>query len=1115
MIRTIRTTLSLFAVVLIGLLALIPHASAQVVGGTISGTVTDATGAVVPNAQVLVHNDETGNERRLASGPDGRYAAPSVPVGTYTVTVKADGFSDQTRTGIPLSIGQSQGVNITLSLAGVAQTVTVEDHPPVVNLSTQQTAGLVDERQVKELPLNGRSYDQLITLNPATVNYTAQRSGTIGTSNSSVGNMFAVSGRRPQDNLFLLNGIEYTGASLINVTPGGTSGQLLGVEAVREFNVITDTYSAAYGKRQGAQVSIVTASGTNQIHGSAYEFIRNSFFDARNYFDPGRIPEFQRNNFGASLGGPIKKDKLFLFANYEGYRQNLGVTDVTLEPDFHAQQGQLYNATTGLYTTVAGGLGSGVAGLFNLWPAVSPTSPELLTSAGLPSGIAQVSSSAPQHIREDFGTARFDANLTQNDSLFAVYTIDDSTAHTPTQDPLSLVDESLREQVGSLQEQHVFSPRLLNTARVGLSRASFYFLGSIPSAVEAAVQAGPSTFLAGRPTAAIVIAGSTASNGASTITTAGVNVGSNNGSTRNLFTFDDHIFYSRGKQQIEAGGWLQLIESNDNLAQDQDGQASFADLTHFLQGTIKTFTYVPNTTELGWRSTFADGYFEDTIKFLPNLEVRAGIRSESTDGWNASHGRAPSYGITNGVINSNPTVGSAALTTDRAKFLLEPRVGISYDPFSTGKTVIRASAGLHHALLDTLDYRLDQSAPFNTIYSTSGTVANPTSGTNSISPSTVQPDISTPSVIAWALRVEQQIAPNTSLTIGYVGSHGYHQILSEDLNEPASVTCPNPACPTGSVNLPNGTIYYPTTAKPAAPTSAGIALANTTSWVSQGVSSYNALEVDLRRSLGHGFTFRANYTYARNLDDGSAWNTSVSANTPAFVEYPNNPGLDWGPAATDIRHLGAINASYDLPFGKNHAFLANGGALTNALVSGWTLSGIATLESGFPFSPQLGYNPTGSGDSRNPVRPNVNTAFTGSLYNHGTTAQKVAQYFNPAAFSAPVSTLNSSGTLIGGAVGNLSRDSLTGPGYKDVDVSLAKTTNLSERVRVQFRAEFFNVLNHTNLLTPSETVFASTPTLTTVAGVSTYTPPPVSATAGLITSAATTRQIQLGLKLLF
>jgi hypothetical protein len=355
----------------------------------------------------------------------------------------------------------------------------------------------------------------------------------------------------------------------------------------------------------------------------------------------------------------------------------------------------------------------------------------------------------------------------------------------------------------------------------------------------------------------------------------------------------------------------------------------------------------------------------------------------------------------------------------------------------------------------------------------------------SVSPSTVQPDISTPSVIAWTLRVEQQVAPSTSLTVGYVGSHGYHQILSEDLNEPASIV------------EPNGTIYYPATTK------ANPALANTTSWVSQGSSSYNALEVDLRRSLANGLAFRANYTFARNLDDGSAWNTSVSANTPAFVEYPNNPGLDWGPAATDVRHLAAINASYDLPFGNNHLILGDATHLVNAVVSGWTLSAIATLETGFPFSPQLGYNPTGSGDSRNPVRPNRNPAFTGSLYTHGTTAQRAAQYFNPAAFSAPAY----------GTVGNLSRDSLTGPGYDDLDLSLAKTTQVNERVRAQFRAEFFNILNHTNLGTPAETVFSGGPTQGTAANQTTVAA--LSPTAGVVTSAATTRQIQLGLKFLF
>ena len=1059
------------------------HAHAQVVGGTLSGTVTDSTGAALTNAVILVHNDETGNERNLTTGPDGRYSAPSVPIGTYTITAKLPGFTPQRRTGIPLTIGQSKQIDLTLTVDAVTQQISVEDTPAVVNTSTQQTSGLVDERQIKQLPLNGRSYDQLITLNPGVVNYTGQRSGSIGTSNSSVGNMFAISGRRPQDNLFLLNGIEYTGASLINVTPGGTSGQLLGVDAVREFNVVSDTYSASYGKRQGAQISIVTASGTNKIYGSAYEFIRNSALDARNYFDQSHIPEFQRNNFGASLGGPIAprlfgKDKLFLFANYEAYRQNLGLSDVTFVPNTQARLGYLPDPANPSGPLKNYGVAPGVAPLLNLWPVQN--GPELRDAKGNLTGIALAYSNPIQHIREDFGTTRFDYNISPNDLFFAAYTVDDSIANTPTQNPFSVINETLREQVLSLQEQHVFSPHLLNTARIGFSRASFYFLGSTPINVPG--------WVAGKPIGAIVIAGSTASNGSSQITGAGANVGSNNATTRNLFTFDDHIFWSHGRHQIEAGGWVQRLQSNDNLAQFQYGQASFASLTTFLQGTVKTFSVVPAPTELGWRSFLGAGYLEDTIRITPRLELRAGLRFESTNGFNESQGRASVYGFTNGVINTNPTTGTAALTTNRAKFLPEPRVGLAWDALGNGHTSIRASFGLHRSLLDNLDYRLDQAAPYNTTLAfsnvavsslniTASTTASP--GTL-ISPSNVQPDISTPTVLSWTLNVEQQIAPNTSLTVGYAGSHGYHQILSADLNQPA-------------FTIVNGRIFYPTTVK------ANPLVANTTSWISEGISNYNALQFDLRRTFAHGFQLRGNYTFSKNLDNGSAWNTSVSANTPAYVMVPANPNLDYGVAATDIRHLAAINGTYDLPIGRNHLLGANFNPFFNSAVSGWTLSAIAALQSGSPFSPQLGYNPTGSGDTRNPVRPDINPNFHGNLY-----PRTPQQFFNPEAFSAPAY----------GTVGNLGRDTLAGPNFANLDLSLLKSSQVTEHVHAQFRAEFFNILNRTNFATPNPVVFSSGPTQGTTANQNTI--PVASPTAGVITATANnSRQIQFGLKLLF
>ena len=1057
---------------------------AQVVGGSIGGTVTDSTGAVISGATVVIHNQETGSERQLTTNGEGVYSAPSVSIGRYSITVAHDNFATQHRDGVVVTVGLSVRANIALSASAISQNVEVTDKPAPVNFSTQQTSGLVDERQVKNLPLNGRSYDQLLTLNPAVVNYTAQRSGSIGTSNSSVGNMFSVSGRRPQDNLYLLNGVEYTGASLINVTPGGTSGQLLGVDAVREFNVSSDTYSAAFGKRQGAQISIVTASGSNQLHGAAYEFLRNSALDARNYFDQQQIPEFQRNNFGGSLGGPIRRNKIFLFGNYEGYRQNLGLSNVALVPDANARQGLLPIGPGGSLVNV--GVASGVSDLLKLWP--TPNGPKLTNPSGQPTGIARAFSNPKQNIREDFGTARADYNLSAKDLLFGVYTIDDSVAHTPTANPFAAIDETLREQVASIEEQHIFSSQLLNTARFGFSRASFYFLGSTTADVPG--------FVPGRPVGAIVIAGSTASNGASQITGAGGNVGSNNAVARNLFTVDDHVYWTVGHHQLEIGGWVQRLQSNDNLAQNQDGQASFANLQTFLQGTIKTFTIVPAPTPLNWRSWFGASYVEDIWKATPRLELRAGVRVESSNGWNEANGRAANYLFTNGVIDSNPTVGSSALTENRAKFLPQPRVGFAWDPTGKGTTAIRASFGVQQSLLDNLNYRLDQTAPYNATLSYSGTqVANPITGKSAISPSSVQTNIVTPSTLAWTLKLEQQVAPQTSLTLAYIGSHSYHQILSEDANEPAFIICPNVACPS---SLAAGTIYYPSVVK------ANPAVTNTTSWFSSGNASYNAFEVDVRRSYSNGLQFRGNYTWSKNLDNGSAWNTSVSANTPAFVSVPGLSSLDWGPAATDVRHIASLNGSYDLPFGQGHRIGSGFGPAANTAISGWTISAISNLQSGFPFTPQLGYNPTGSGDTRNPVRPDVNPNFHGSLYAGGSTAARANQFFNPAAFLAPAA----------GTVGNLRRDTLTGPGFVGLDLSLAKSTAIHERLRAQFRAEFFNVLNHTNLQTPNPVIFSSGPQQSLNAATREQAAV-LSPTAGVVTAAATSRQIQFGLKLLF
>jgi hypothetical protein len=1037
----------------------------QVVGSSLYGTVKDDSGSGMPGVTVSVKNMETGAERRLTTDENGRYSAPSISIGRYQVAASKEGFSSQLKTGIELVVGQTIEVDLTLPVGDLKQVVVVEEAAPGVSLSTQQISGLVSERQVKDLPLNGRSYDQLITLNPGIVNYTAERTGGVGSSNSSVGNMFAISGRRPQENLFLLNGIEYTGASVINNTPGGTSGQLLGVDAVREFNVVTDTYGAEYGKRPGGQVSIVTASGTNSLHGTFYEFLRNSALDARNFFDQGNIPQFQRNSFGGTLGGPIKRDKLFLFGNYEGFRQHLGVSAVTLVPDNQARAG--YVGTTFV------GVAPAVQPLLSLWPAQN--GPEL------GGGIAEAFSHPLQAIREDFGTTRLDYNISTRDTLFGVYTIDDSFAHTPSANPLSSVVEGLREQVASVQEQHVFSPSILNTARVGFSRGSYFFTGETPVNLPG--------WVSGAPIGAVVIGGGTALNAQSSITAAGTNAGSNLRATRNLVTYDDHVGIFCGIHQIEAGFWAQRVQANDLLAQNQYGQASFGSLTSFLQGTISTFTAVPSPTPLGWRSLELAGFVQDVINLRPNLNIRVGFRFESTNGWNEVAGRAANYGFdANGIIQSNPTVGNSAFTTNRAKFLPEPRVGLAWDPFGKSSTVVHAGFGIYRALLDTLDYRLDQTAPFNATESLKNipvaglqiVPGSPLPAGTKISPSGSQPDLYTPTVITWTLKIEQHIAANTVLGVGYVGSHGYHELLSLDANEPFPTICPAAPCPAA---LAAGTVYYPSGAPLANPS-----LANTTTWFSEGLSSYNALQVDVSRRLAQGLQVRGVYTWSKSLDDGTALNSSVGANAPGFVMYPSRPKWDWSPSTSDARHIAVVNFSYELPFGAGKKLLHRAHGLSEKVAGGWMLSGVETMQSGLPFTPQLGFNPTNNGDSRNPIRPSWNPAFSGPVVLGGPT-----QYFNPNAFILPPA----------GTYGNAGRDVLYGPGLATTDLSLAKNTPISEKVKLQFRAEFFNLFNRANFGSPNAVVFASAS-------------PAPSPTAGVITSTSTTsRQIQFGLKFLW
>ena len=1076
-----------------------PSVVAQV-SANLSGVITDPSGAAVSAATVTASSLDTGISRTTPTVQTGLYRFYALPVGLYEIRVTKEGFAEGIRSGIRLAVGQDANADVSLRVGRVNEQVKVTEDAPVVNVTTQDISGLVGERQVKDLPLNGRSYDLLLPLNPGIVNFTSEKTGGIGVSNSTTGNNFAVSGNRPQQNIFLLNGVEFTGAAENNMQPGGTSQELLGVEAVREFNVLRDSYGAEYGKRPGGQVTIVTQSGTNELHGSAYEFLRNNALDAPNYIDQGSAPPFQRNQFGAALGGPLRSSKTFLFGNYEGLRQHLHQTSAAFVPD----------ATSRAIAVPS------VQPLLNLWPVAPASAPDF-------SGIAQVFSSPLQTIRDDFGTVRFDHSISSRDSLAAVYTIDDGEDFTETiLDPYSSDRLTLREQVFSLDETHSFSASTINVARVGYSRAGYFFTGLPTPGTPATSVSG---FLLGHQVGAVVVGGSAASNPQAAIGLAGSNNGSNLTIARNLYTFEDRVTMTRGRHQFTFGAWFQPFQSNETIALSQYGQATFSSLANFLLGNMSSFLWDPAPTKMNWRSLFGAWYVEDTIRVLPGLTLSLGFRDEFTTGWNEAHSRAANYTFSNGVISNTPRVGGSLFTENHAKFLPEPRIGLAWSPFSE-KTVFRAGFGMYNDLQDALGYRTDQNAPFNPVYSVgSATVpfpvsslpidpaAPPPTGAKLV-PGGVQPDMRTPTLISWSLRAQHEVTPNTSLTMGYVGSHGYHELIGIDANTPFPAICPAAPCPAvyptwdpnkpmtptnspaigfrvgsplAGKSVPAGAYYIPAGAPRANPK-----IANTWTWFSLGTSNYHALQVDVNRRFSRGLSMRGVYTWSKALDDGDSLNATAAANAPGLVSNPFNLRADYGPATYDVRHMGVINAIYELPFGKGQSLASNVSGWSNVLVSGWSVNSIVTLQSGFPFTPQLSYNPSNNGDTRNPVRPFVNPEFHGKVI-----LGKPAQWYDPKAFLAPPAS--------SGFFGDLGRDALTGPGLATWDFSAFKTTTLHERMSLQFRAEIFNLLNRANFNTPNLITFTSS-----AAGTKT------SGTAGAITSTSTTsRQIQFGLKLIW
>ena len=1123
--------LAAFVITLLGLIVLgnCPVV-AQGFAGTITGTVKDTSGAAVPGATVTVKHLETGLTRTVEVDATGSYRIAPLPVGEYELTAEQMGFQREVRRGINLVVGQEAVVDLTLQVGSVVQQVTVTEAAPLVNTTTTSTSGLISEQQIKELPLNGRSFDQLLTLNVGMANNSAN------TLNNSAWTAFSVAGKRPETNRFLINGVDYIGANAsgLFITPSGASGMLLGVDAVREYNVLPDSYGAEYGKRAGGQISIVTSSGTNQLHGDLFEYLRNSAFDARNFFDATTTtPPFKRNQFGASLGGPIKKDKVFLFGSYEGFRQRLAVSSDAIVPGTNARLGLLPNGKTCDSSGIC--VKSAMVAYANaFWPA--PTGPDAAD------GTAHSVTNPPQSVREDFGLMRFDYTVSGVDSFSANYTIDNGFRTVPQVDPIFIQLSDIHSQTVSLQETHIFSPRVVNVATFGFTRAYAAQVNGSPSI--------PSNlaFLPGGNAGSIIIGG-----GVITAQPSAVAAASGNNAyfgARNHFTYADDLHFTKGAHAWSVGVWAHRVQENlAGAAQGSAGNVAYATVTTFLQdkpgqaGAI----LVRNPVPLGYRSWEGAVYVQDEIALRRNLNLRLGLRDEMTDGWNEEAGRCTNYFFDPGfVIQTNPNIGNSCLQKNNATHLLQPRVGLAWDPSGKGTWSVRAGFGIHNDLLDNLGIRAYPNPPYSAREQVAvpngilpllpfqkNAVLPPTCNAQSplrppacsiYQPAGFDPNMFTPTIQEWSLTLEHQLSRNLMFQVGYVGSESYHTNITMDGNTAQPQVCANPTdprgCPSGGVlnavtvqgkaTAPGfvqpGTTYMPWTPKPTTGALAGLTLrpnpfvSNSIPWFDEGTASYNSVGVSLQKRATRGLSFKLNYTYSKVLDLNSAVLAPGGENEPPDVFSPYNLGLNRGPASYSLLHQFNGNFSYQLPFGSGQHFASGSRGVMNQVIGGWQWNGIVTAQGGFPFTPLIGSNNSGTGDTNPSDVPDRNPSFSGPVV-----LGKPDQWFNPNAFLMPIA----------GTFGNVSRGSFRGPGLLDVDTSFFKKFQISERYTLQFRAELFNILNRANFAYPNTIVFGANQCTPAIDRFS-CSASSISSSAGAITATSTTsRQIQFALRLLF
>jgi hypothetical protein len=1147
-------------------------AHAQVAGATLSGTVTDQSGGVVPQAAVSIKNVATGITRASTTSTGGFYSVPNLLPGPYEIRVSAQGFSSQLQTGINLTVGEQQVLDFTLQVGQTSQTIEVTTEAPNVQLASSSISAVVSSTTVRELPLNGRSWTDLAALQPGVSAIQTQADFAVGgdRGNRGFGNQISVAGDRPEQNNYRLDGVSINDFN--NAAPGSVLGGDLGVDAVQEFSVITSNVSAEYGRTSGGVINAITKSGTNAFHGSAYEFLRNDALDAANFFEnAGGIKKgsFRQNQFGVAAGGPVRKDKLFIFGDYEGIRYSKGIPTTIFVPSDNARKGILAAGGTPpspcppnsslLDPSANICVDNSAAQYLPFWPRATST----------PSGsdTGTFTFSAQRIVTENFFTIRSDYKISDKDSLAATYLRDFTPYSSPDGLNAVLINSKTNRQIVSLEETHTFGPTLVNSARVGFNREwelNNKGVAAINSlANQSSLAAIPGQFAAHVDAQA----------GGITLFNGGVNGNSNFIYAWNSFQGYDDAFWTHGTHSVKFGGGVERMQLNRLSHTDPSGVFRFGSLSDFLTNNPSRFTgeVASSVVPQGLRQTIFGLYAQDDWRARPNLTVNLGLRWEMSTVINDNHG-----GIVN-LINmtdllphcgrfvptsctpGGPLFGNSTLRN------FEPRVGFAWDPFHNGKTAVRGSFGVFDIL--PMAYQYIASATKQFPFVASGSIKNPGQGTFynnngaflQITPATgnggtnkggnhIDQYAHRSYVMQWNLNVQRELAKNLTMMVGYVGSRGVHEPFRVD---DADIVLPTKS--TAGYLFPQvdvfGNVYDPVVCNQTDASATPDPSCNPPSRINEtfgsigqlayeGNSYFHALEVAVQKAMSHGVQFQTSFTWGKSMDIGSAaGHGDQFSNSLSSLPYYDLRMLHTR-SDFDIKRTLVFSVSWQVPSPKSlsgpAAWIANG----------WELGTIFKVSDGVPFTATwaTGGDPQGLLNSDDWAFPNrLNTPGCATLTNPGNPNNYVkTQCFtvptapdagfwaancdpappglgygfdplNPAnpvpanngnpppAWLPPLACFNLRGTA--------GRNLLTGPSTTNLDFSIFKNQSIkriSESFNVQFRAEFFNVMNHANFAVPS------TPANTDMFD---GTGTPLS-TAGVLTSTTTPgREIQFALKI--